>query len=177
MGAVRQGLLARGFDVVMPTYGLHRGLVLLSASIASAQHRFATCLDGAEMMGTRLSPDHRFAHPAPLFFCGASAVTAAGIRFGMGAGYIDVEWWICRALGLANEGTEVVAVVDRCQVSDARFAPEVDELPCTYIATQDGLLATGATARPSRPPKLDFDPSLAANPQVLAAFALLSDGD
>jgi 5-formyltetrahydrofolate cyclo-ligase len=168
---LRQGLLALGHEVVMPTYGLHRGLLRLPATIPASERRFATSLDGAEVLGIPVPLDHRFTRPAEVLFCGAYAVTTSGLRFGLGAGYIDLEWWICNLLGLVDAATQVVAVVDRCQLSSAQFEREPDELVCSHIATQDALHSTGAKGKPVRPPRLDFDPSLWNNPLVAAALA------
>lgn len=170
---VRQTCLASGKDIIVPTYGLARGVFRLRArDIAPEQRAFATCLDGLELFGEPVTSEDRFDEPEPLFLCGASAVTRQGVRFGMGAGYIDVEWWIARSLGLVDHGTEVAVIVHDCQCSPLVFAVAPDQLACDHILTPASSSATNNGSKPIRRPALDFDPSLTSRPLVRKAFEL-----
>lgn len=158
----RQACLRAGKQLVVPTFGLRRGLVLLSPeAIPEAEFALATCLDGMEYLGRPIELGTCFARPAELFLCGASAICRNGTRFGIGTGYIDCEWWIGRTLGLVSEKAETVAIVHSCQISEANFPAGSDLLGIDRISTPEALIATGSRHRPDRWPDLGFDPSLA----------------
>jgi 5-formyltetrahydrofolate cyclo-ligase len=166
---VRAGALSRGKYLIVPTYGLARGLYLLSAEIPATQHDFAATLDGMEVFGVPLADNFRADRAVPLFICGSSAITATGRRFGMGAPYIDVEWWMGRALGLVDDLTQVAAIVHDCQISPVSMTPD-NTLAADFIVTPRGMIHITGQSKPTAPPSLDFAPELARLPWVTSAI-------
>ncbi|WP_271022848.1 5-formyltetrahydrofolate cyclo-ligase [Rhizobium sp. RCAM05973] len=91
---IRQSLLEEGRDIVLPTYGLHDGFIIISAATIPMGHeRFASWLDGAQHFGRSVSLEELWQRGAfDLIVAGAAAVDRAGRRFGMGSHYLDIEW-------------------------------------------------------------------------------------
>jgi len=118
--AVRQRLIQRDVDLVVPSYGLHRGFLEVNAGdVPRYLLRHAGWLDAIEHFGKSLTLDSlSAAGPIDLIVTGASAITLRGLRFGMGDLYLDIEWAILRALDVISDETPVVAVVHDTQVTN-----------------------------------------------------------
>jgi 5-formyltetrahydrofolate cyclo-ligase len=120
VAAVRQRLIQRNVDLVVPSYGLYRGFLEIKArEIPRGSLRHAGWLDAIEHFGRSLSLDGlSAAGPIDLIVTGASAITLKGLRFGMGDFYLDIEWMILRALDVIRDETPVIAVVHDTQTTD-----------------------------------------------------------
>jgi 5-formyltetrahydrofolate cyclo-ligase len=148
---LRRRALEDGKRMVVSTYGIYRGFVLLEpAMVPKGQERFASWLDGLEHFGRPISLAEiaalgRF----DLMVTGASAVSMEGIRFGKGHGFFDLEWGMFSDLGLVDEATPVVAVAHDVQVVTERLHPSPTDIIVDVIATPKALhrIARGA-ARP-----------------------------
>jgi 5-formyltetrahydrofolate cyclo-ligase len=121
LDALREQLIERGESFVMPTYGIRRGFVRLDPSeVPEGQASFASTLDGMNRFAERIRLESMEAklNPFDCMVTGASFVTSDGLRMGKGHGYFDLEWAMMRQVGLANENTDVVAMVHDAQVLD-----------------------------------------------------------
>ena len=139
----RQRSLADGKTLIVPTFGMRRGFVLLDgAAIAPGDRAYAATLDGMERIGRVLSLDDlRDVGPIGLVVTGAVAVTGQGLHFGGGDGYFDLEWGLLRHCGLVTARTTVVASVHACQVLDALIRPVAHDAVVDVIVTPDGTRA------------------------------------
>jgi 5-formyltetrahydrofolate cyclo-ligase len=141
---MRRYALDDGKTIVVPSYGLRRGLILVDpAALASAaDHRLAATLDGMERLGRRLSLDEvRDLGPVDLVVSGAVAVTRRGLHFGGGDGYFDLEWGLLRHCGLVTSKTTVAVVVHDCQVLDADIRPGPHDAVADLVITPGGGVA------------------------------------
>ena len=117
---LRLSALNAGKKILVPTYGLRRGFILLDGvKISKTDHALAATLDGMERFGKRLGPgDLRQAGAIELLFTGATAVTTDGRHIGGGQRYLALEWMMMKQLGVLSLGALVFAVVHDCQVVD-----------------------------------------------------------
>jgi len=147
---IRQRLLEAGIDLVLPTYGLHDGFIVISPStIPSGHERYASWLDGTQHFGKPVSlKELRSRGPFDLIIAGAAAVDRAGRRFGMGSFYLDIEWGIFAEAGLINSETSIVAVVHDTQVSDELVTAGRSHVHADVIATPTAILDIGIKPRP-----------------------------
>lgn len=145
----RQLALAGGKTLIVPTFGMRRGFVLLDGqAIAPTDRAYAATLDGMERVGRVLSLDElRDTGRVGLVVTGAVGVTAQGLHFGGGDGYFDLEWGLLRHCGLVTARTTVVASVHACQVLDAMIRPVAHDAVVDKIVTPDGT----RTCSPSLP--------------------------
>lgn len=148
---VRQKLLEAGVDIVVPSYGLHRGFLRVEAAdIPPAAARYAGWLDGIEHFGRSLTLEQlRGFGPIDLIATGAFAVTAQGLRLGMGDFYVDIEWCILRGLGLVDERTPIAAIVHDVQIADADVPVGSGAATVDMIVTPSRVLRPPRRARPS----------------------------
>lgn len=123
--SARQRALDDGKRIVVPTFGMRRGFILLDgATLPSGRHDLAATLDGMERLGTRVDLEGlRALHTVDLIVTGAVAVTRRGLHFGGGDGYFDLEWALMRHCGLTTSRTLVAVVAHDCQVLDADMRP------------------------------------------------------
>lgn len=135
----RQLALADGKRLLVPTFGMRRGFVLLDGrAIAEADRAYASTLDGMERAGQVLSLDGlRDVGPVGLVVTGAVAVTGQGLHFGGGDGYFDLEWGLLRHCGLVTARTTVAASVHSCQVLDAIIRPLAHDAVVDVIVTPE----------------------------------------
>ncbi|HEY1822059.1 MAG TPA: 5-formyltetrahydrofolate cyclo-ligase [Trebonia sp.] len=140
---MRRYALDDGKRVVVPSYGLRRGFMLLDpAGLDPAGHRLAATLDGMEQLGRRLSlAEVRELSPVDLVVSGAVAVTRRGLHFGGGDGFFDLEWGLLRHCGLVTARTPVVVVAHDCQVLDADIRPAPHDAVADTVITPSGILA------------------------------------
>ncbi|HEY0934787.1 MAG TPA: 5-formyltetrahydrofolate cyclo-ligase [Trebonia sp.] len=146
---MRRYALDDGKTILVPSYGLRRGLVLLDPAALGgrADHRLAATLDGMEQLGRRLSLNEvRGLAAVDLVVSGAVAVTRRGLHFGGGDGFFDLEWGLLRHCGLVTSKTPVVVVAHDCQVLDA------DIRPGPHDAVADTVITPGAGVTACAPP-------------------------
>ena len=145
-----QGLIVRaladGKRVLVPTYAMRRGMVLLDPAAVPAEHReFAATLDGLERFGTTLDlPALRTGAKVDLLVTGAMALTLSGVHVGSGDAYLDLEWGILSQLGLVDDSTPIVGIVHPCQVVEEELPPKPLDI------TVDVIITTLATITPER---------------------------
>jgi 5-formyltetrahydrofolate cyclo-ligase len=139
---MRRRALADGKRIVVPSYGLRRGFILLDpAALHAADHRLAATLDGMEQLGRRLSlAQVRELGTVDLVVSGAVAVTRRGLHFGGGDGFFDLEWGLLRHCGLVTSRTPVVVVVHDCQVLHADIRPGPHDAVADMVITPGGIL-------------------------------------
>ncbi|MCW2526278.1 MAG: 5-formyltetrahydrofolate cyclo-ligase family protein [Pseudonocardiales bacterium] len=131
--------LADGKRLIVPTFGMRRGFVLLDGRrIAAGDRAYASTLDGMERIGQVLSLEElREVGPIGLVVTGAVAVTGQGLHFGGGDGYFDLEWGLLRHFGLVTARTTVAASVHSCQVLDAMIRPVAHDAVVDVIITPE----------------------------------------
>ncbi len=149
--AVRHMLLRRGVDIVVPSYGLHRGFLCVDASsLPSGAAPYAAWLDGVEHFGRHVSLEElRTRGRLDLLVTGASAISSDGARFGMGHEYLDVEWLLLRAAGVVDEQTPVAALVHDLQITHEPVAIRASDLIADIIVTSTSIIRTQRRPRPS----------------------------
>ncbi|CAB3777155.1 5-formyltetrahydrofolate cyclo-ligase [Pararobbsia alpina] len=134
---VRRRMLEDGITLVVATFDMARGFVLLDpATIPPGHARYASWLDGLEHFGQPVSLEAlaqrgRF----DLMVTGASAVTTRGVRFGKGHGFFDLEWGMFSDLGVVVESTPVMTVVHDVQVVEDALFPSSTDIIVDLIAT------------------------------------------
>ena len=151
LAALRAQMLRDGKSMVVSTYGIYRGFVLLEPSmVPEGQETFAGWLDGLEHFGRPVTLAEIAARGAFDFMVtGATAVSLNGVRFGKGHGFFDLEWGMFTDIGIAGERTPVVAVVHDVQVVEDDLSPSPTDIIVDYIATPDTLHeATRQVPRP-----------------------------
>jgi 5-formyltetrahydrofolate cyclo-ligase len=145
---LRAQALADGKRLVVATYAMRRGFVLLDPADPPAPRReLAATLDAMERFGRYLSlPDLRAMGRIDAVVTGAAAVSKEGVHFGKGHGFLDLEWALLREIGLAEQETPVVVSIHDCQVVPERVphAPydviaDIIVTPTTLIRCQPAL--------------------------------------
>ena len=152
LAALRTRMLHDGKAMVVSTYGIYRGFVLLEPGmVPEGQETFAGWLDGLEHFGRPVTMAEIAERGAFDFMVtGASAVSLSGVRFGKGHGFFDLEWGMFTDIGVADEHTPVVAVVHDLQVVEDALSPSPTDIIVDYIATPNHLHeATRENPRPS----------------------------
>lgn len=139
-------VLAAGRTVLVPTYGMRRGMVALDPAAVPAEHReFAATLDGLERFGTRLDlAALRAVGTVDLLVTGALALTLSGVHIGSGDAYLDLEWGLLAELGLVTDSTPIVGIVHDCQIIEQSLTPKPLDI------TVDLVLTPAATITPAR---------------------------
>jgi 5-formyltetrahydrofolate cyclo-ligase len=141
---LRRRLIAAGVPIVVSTYGIYRGFVIIEpGSVPKGHELYAAWLDGLEHFGRPVTLDDiakrgRF----DLMVTGASAVSMEGVRFGKGHGFFDLEWGMFTELGIVDEATPVVAVVHDVQVVADKLTPSPTDIIVDLIATPTRLIDT-----------------------------------
>jgi 5-formyltetrahydrofolate cyclo-ligase len=152
LSSFRQRAIAQGKTLLVPTYGLHRGFLLVDPIVVPRGHeRYAAWLDGIEYFGRMEAlPDLARRGPIDLIVAGASAVNAAGLRFGMGHRYLDIEWGILAEIGVVHDSVPVVALVHDAQYTEEVMPIEADDILADLIVTPTRTLRAASRPRPSR---------------------------
>ena len=147
---LRRRMLDDGKTVVVSTYGIYRGFVLLDPStLAPGESRYASWLDGLEHFGTPVSlADLAMRGPFDFMVTGASAVSVNGVRFGKGHGFFDLEWGMFTDLRIAGETTPVSAVVHDVQVVEENLVPGATDILVDHIATPTRFITSSRAPRP-----------------------------
>jgi 5-formyltetrahydrofolate cyclo-ligase len=145
-----------GKRVVVPTYAMRRGMVLLDPAAVPPQDReFASTLDGLERFGATLTLDElRALGRIDVLVTGAIALTRSGVHIGSGDAFFDIEWGILSTLGLVTAGTPILAVAHPVQIVDAELQPKAHDITVDEIITEDAVTATGRTH--TRPTGIDW---------------------
>lgn len=147
---LRRRMLEDGKTLVVSTYGIYRGFVLLDpAAVPVGQRLFASWLDGLEHFGRPISLAEIAARGRFDFMVtGASAVSLNGVRFGKGHGFFDLEWGMFTDVGVADEATPVTAVVHDVQVVEELLEPGATDILVDAIATPTRHLSIQRGQRP-----------------------------
>jgi 5-formyltetrahydrofolate cyclo-ligase len=150
LAALRRQMLDDGKTLVVSTYGIYRGFVLLEPARIPREHTlFASWLDGLEHFGTPVSLEAIAARGRFDFMAtGASAVSLNGVRFGKGHGFFDLEWGMFTDIGVADERTPVIAVVHDVQVVEEKLFPSETDILVDAIATPTRYLNVRRGHRP-----------------------------
>jgi 5-formyltetrahydrofolate cyclo-ligase len=169
---LRRLALDDGKAILVPTYGMRRGFVLLHPEdIAPADRRFAASLDGTERLGQVLTLDELVAlDPIDIVVTGATAVTLTGAHVGGGQAYLDLEWGILAELGLAGAATPTVCIVHDCQVLGTEVVPGPFDVTIDIVITPTVVHPTQCSWR--RPAGLDWQ---RLDVDLLHRFAYLAD--
>lgn len=122
---------------IVSTYGIRRGLVALKREdVPHGLEDYAILLDAIEGLGKRISlKEIRSKYSLDLIVTGASAVNYAGVRFGKGHGFFDLEWAMFYQLGIVTQETPIVAFVHDCQLADIELSISQFDTLCDYIVT------------------------------------------
>lgn len=138
---LRRRMLAAGKAIVVSTYGIYRGFVLLEpGTVPPGQELFAAWLDGIEHFGRPIGLEEIARRGAfDVMVTGASAVSLDGVRFGKGHGFFDLEWGMFTDLGIVGEATPVAALVHEVQVVEDKLFPSPTDIVVDWIATPERL--------------------------------------
>ena len=174
----RRRAIADGKTLVLPSYGMYRGFILLEPTAVPAGHElYAAWLDGAEHFGRSLKLEElRALGPFDLIVAGTSAITTQGLRFGMGHRYLDVEWAIFMRLGIVRQDVPIAALAHDCQVADTRLTVNATDVLVDIIATPTRTLRATPALRPAAFDWHSLDASLARTPPLLELRALINSG-
>lgn len=139
----RERALADGKRLVVCTYGLLRGFVLVRGKRVRPEDRpLAATLDGMERCGKRLSYEElRAAGPLDLMVTGAAAVSREGVHFGKGHGYLELVWGLLSEMAIVGQQTPLIASVHECQVVE-ESAPRA-----AYDVTVDVIVTPSEVVR------------------------------
>lgn len=127
--------------VLVTTYAIRRGFYLLDPRIidTSEKRRQASLLDAMEKPGmgypVSLADMKEQNLEIDVLVTGTGAINLAGIRFGKGHGFFDLEWAMLFTLGLVNVHSPCVAVVHDCQILDEDLTPEEFDTVCDFVIT------------------------------------------
>lgn len=140
------GLIAAALDdgkrVVVPTYGMRRGMVLLEpARVAPADRIFASTLDGLERLGQPLDLDAlRSLAAVDVLVTGGIAFTTSGVHVGSGDAYLQLEWALLAELGLVGAGTAVIGLGHPQQIVDHPLDPGDNDITVNTIVTPGAVV-------------------------------------
>jgi 5-formyltetrahydrofolate cyclo-ligase len=125
---LRELALEAGKRVLVPTFGLRRGFVLLDGGILDPGDRaLAATLDGMERFGRRFGPaDVRSVQRVDAVVTGATAITIDGRHIGGGQRYLALEWALLEQLDVVDSTVPVIGVVHDCQVIDELVRADPD---------------------------------------------------
>lgn len=148
---LRAETLRAGKTQIVSTYGIRRGLVALAPEdVPAGLEPYAVLLDAIEGFGRHVSlAELRRRGRLDLIVTGASAVNTAGVRFGKGHGFFDLEWAMLYQLGVVDERTPVVAFVHDCQVVDVDLDLSPFDTVCDLIVTPTRVLEIANPQKPA----------------------------
>lgn len=155
---LRHAALCAGKLVLVSTYAIRRGFILLDPTIIKSdqQRLLVSHLDGMEdpTSGAQAITLTQMLHRnlnVDLMVTGTGAINLSGIRFGKGHGFFDLEWGMLSRLNLVRLNTECVAVVHDCQILDEELHPEVFDTICDLIVTPTGIIDLNNDRRVPKP--------------------------
>lgn len=137
--------------VLVPTYGIRRGFVLLSPErIPEGCEEYASWLDGMERFGQLVSlTEIQRLGRVDFLVTGGSVINNEGVRYGKGHGFFDLEWAMMFQIGVANESTPIIAFVHDCQVVDIQLQPSEFDTVCDYIVTPSRVIEVEKPIKPT----------------------------
>ncbi len=151
---LRQRAIEQGKEIVMTTYGIRRGAVLLTpAMVPAGQEEYAATLDGVEKFGKPLKTvaDVQSAGKVDFMITGALFVSGAhGGRGGKGCGWFDSEWIMWQKMGLSNEKTPVAVIIHEAQIAAEPFPLQPWDVKANYIVTPTGVVEIAVTEQPTQ---------------------------
>lgn len=131
--------------ILMTNYGITRGVFLLKPEmVPPGKEELASTLDGVQRYWKHISLkeiESQIKH-VDMMVTGASAITPAGIRFGKGHGYFDLEWAMFYTIGVSDDTTEIVTVGHDCQVVDVDVQVEPYDTAFDWIVTPTRVIKT-----------------------------------
>lgn len=157
---LRARALADGKVVLVTTYGIRRGFVVLEPGRLEAAGvrgewgwRYAATLEGMERVGRRVRVGEVCEElgGVDLMVTGSGAVSARGVRFGKGHGFFDLEWGMLYSVGAVDGETAVVGVVHDCQVVEEGgvvLRPDVFDTVCDVVVTPTRTLRVEGAVKP-----------------------------
>ena len=141
---LRETAIRDGKDIIVSTYGIYRGFILISNKNVSKENEiFASTLDGLEYFGKNISlMEIKDLGKIDLMITGASAVSKNGVRFGKGHGFFDLEWGMFADVKVVNEKTPIIAVVHDVQIVNFDLEPSDTDIIVDWIVTNKQKLST-----------------------------------
>ena len=149
---VREKAIRDGKDIIVSTYGIYRGFILISnKNVNKGNEIFASTLDGLEYFGKSISlMEIKNLGKIDLMITGASAVSKNGVRFGKGHGFFDLEWGMFADVKVVSEKTPIIAVVHDVQIVNFDLEPSDTDIIVDWIITNKQKLSTNRKkSRPS----------------------------
>lgn len=141
-------------EVVVTTYGICRGAVLLTRDIVpKGQEVFAASLDGMEHFGNplRTIKEVQEVGKIDLMVTGALAISKNhGGRTGKGAGWFDAEWIMWRKMGLTSPNTPVAGIVHDLQIVSEAFQLQPWDALVQIIVTPTRVIRTPLKPQPDQ---------------------------
>lgn len=179
--AMRQRALEEGRTVIVPTAGIVRGFrIFRPQSVPPGQEPLSAVLDGMERHSAPISLEELGSLTIDLMISGMLVITPAGMRWGHGYGYFDLEWGILRLLGAISENTPVMVIGHDCQVldlQDGQSSSSSDAL-ADWIFTPTSSLHTRRTLpQPAGVIWRQYSPELIANMPILQELKKLQKDD
>lgn len=154
---LRYRALQDGKKVLVTTYAIRRGFYLLDPHIIDTEtKRSQSCLlDAMEQPGVgrriSLAEIKELKLEIDMLVTGTGAINPAGIRFGKGHGFFDLEWAMLFTIGLVNPKTPCVAIVHDCQVLDEVLTPEEFDTVCDLVITPSRIIRVGKSCIVQKP--------------------------
>ncbi len=149
---LREYAIRQGKEMIMTTYGIRRGSVLVQrAMVPAGQEEFAATLTGMEKFGQplRTIEDLEEAGPLDVMVTGALAISGVhGGRAGKGAGWFDAEWGIWRSLDLVKETAPVIGIVHDVQLVPDAFSLDPWDCHITIIVTPSEVIRVSQFHQP-----------------------------
>lgn len=151
---LRKVAILEGKEIVVTTYGIYRGAVLLKKDfVPLGEEEFAASLDGMERFGTPLRNvrEVQQAGKIDLMVTGALAISEShGGRTGKGASWFDAEWIMWRKMGLTTPDTPVVGIVHDYQIVPDAFALQPWDALIRIVATPTRVIRTPLRPQPDQ---------------------------
>ncbi len=148
--------LQDGKRVLVTTYAIRRGFWLLDPAIITTpeSRSFASLLDSMEKPGLgrllTLAEMKEMGLQLDLMVTGTGAINHAGIRFGKGHGFFDLEWAMLTSIDIVRSSVPCIAVVHDCQLLAEELKPEVFDTVCEYVVTPTRVIVVeGPVQKPS----------------------------
>ena len=141
----RERAIRDGKIILMTNYGITRGVFMLRPEwVPEGKEELASTLDGVQKFWKHMTLKRIREEVGNIDFLvtGASAITPAGLRFGKGHGYFDLEWAMFYTIGAVNLDTPVVAVGHDCQVVDVDVEARIYDTAIDYIITPTRVIRT-----------------------------------
>jgi 5-formyltetrahydrofolate cyclo-ligase len=149
---LRYRALKDGKTLLVTTYGIRRGFWILNPKeIQERQFEIASLLDGMEKLGRHvtLADIKNTTKHIGLMVTGTGAINHAGLRFGKGHGFFDLEWAMLHSIGVVDALTQTAAVVHECQVLDQELQGEEWDTGCDFVVTNQRVIEVVGASKPT----------------------------